>query len=307
LLKASMLNSGIMRPEKPEQIGLSYYQAALFCEMIEEKYGFERIRQSLLLFAENKPVEEVFLRTLGLDSAALDAAYDQYVDSKVKQIAAYLNFTGPEQPEEGGQSKEKLERMLQINPDDFFSNLRMGALLRKEGANGAAETYLKKAQELYPEYIEPGNPYQILGEMYLGSNREGDALTEFESWSRQDGESTIPLLKAAEIYAKRKDWDSITRILALAVFVNPYDLEMQRKLGEAAMESGKWTSAVAAFRSIAGMNPSDPAGAHYDLARALLASGKRPEAKREVLRSLEIAPSYKPAQKLLLKMSGANQ
>ncbi len=66
LLKVSELNAGMMRPKSPEQIELSYLQAGLFCSMIEEKFGFEKIRQSLELFAANKPAEEVFLQTLGL-------------------------------------------------------------------------------------------------------------------------------------------------------------------------------------------------------------------------------------------------
>ena len=52
-----------MRPQNPGQIIFAYYQAALVCEMIDEKYGFEKIRQSLRLFAENKPAEEVFRET----------------------------------------------------------------------------------------------------------------------------------------------------------------------------------------------------------------------------------------------------
>jgi len=44
LLKVSELNAGMMRPRVPEQIMLSYYQASLFCELIEKKFGFERFR-----------------------------------------------------------------------------------------------------------------------------------------------------------------------------------------------------------------------------------------------------------------------
>jgi Flp pilus assembly protein TadD len=54
------------------------------------------------------------------------------------------------------------------------------------------------------------------------------------------------------------------------------------------------------------LNPPDLAGAHYDLARALDTSGNRVEAKREVLRSLEIAPGFEKAQELLLKLRGGS-
>jgi tetratricopeptide (TPR) repeat protein len=69
------------------------------------------------------------------------------------------------------------------------------------------------------------------------------------------------------------------------------------------MESGKWPSALAAYGTLVGLN-ADSADAHYDLACALLASGNKQEAKREILRSLEIAPTYQKSQELLLKLSG---
>jgi Tfp pilus assembly protein PilF len=49
--------------------------------------------------------------------------------------------------------------------------------------------------------------------------------------------------------------------------------------------------------------PLDQAGAHYDLARAYHAAKQDAKAREEVETSLEAAPSFKPAQKLLLQLS----
>mgnify|MGYP000138110950 CR=1 FL=1 len=56
------------------------------------------------------------------------------------------------------------------------------------------------------------------------------------------------------------------------------------------------------FRAALAAGPVDPAPAHCDLAEALYASGRRADAKKEVLAALEIAPSYERAQELLLKI-----
>ncbi len=304
LLKASQLNSGIVRPQSPEQIMFSYYQAGMFCEMVDKKYGFEKIKQSLLLFAQNKPVEEVFRRTLGLNMAEIDAEYARYIDSQLKELASHIDFQFGDK-KFGESDKDELQKLLEKNPDDFFLNMRMGALLQKEGSNAAAEVYLKKAQKIFPQFVAPGNTYQSLGQMYLESKRVDEALAEFVAWSRQDGEATIPLLKAAEIYSGRKDWDSVAHTLKLSVYINPYDQDAQKKLGDAAMDSRRWPDAIAAYRVLIGLNPTDPAGTHYDLARALFASGDKQQAKREVLRSLENSPAYREAQELLLKVTGA--
>jgi len=307
LLKASELNAGILRPKNPEQIALSYYQAGLVCQWIEKEFGFDKIRQSLKLFAENIPAEDVFRRTLGLDVNGMNTAYARFVDAQIKEFASHLNFPEAHKAQEGNAvsetDKKELAQVLQKNPKDFFANLKMGQLLRKEGANTEAASHLKAAQQLFPQYVDPGNPYELLGKIYLESNREEDALGEYLSWTLRDGNSREPLLEAAKIYHNRKDWTSAARMLELSVFIYPYDQNVQRQLGEAAMEAGRWPVAIAAYRTLMGLNTPDPAGAHFDLARALLASGDWREAKREVLRALEIAPSFKKAQGLLLKIS----
>jgi tetratricopeptide (TPR) repeat protein len=306
LLKVSELNAGMMRPDSPEQVELSYYQAALFCRMIEEEFGFEEIKQSLELFAANKPTDEVFRETLGWDAKTTDAQYAAYLDSQLRTLAPRLAFQRIAAQAAAGAApgKAELTAVLKKDPEDFFANLQLGSQLCQEKSYNAAETYLKKAESLFPPFVEPGNPYQLLGEMYLEQGREDEALAQFHRWSRYDEVSVAPLARAAEIYRKRKDWPDEARILDLSVYIDPYDTKVHSLLGEAAMEAGNWPAAIAAYQVLLGLNPPDPADAHYNLARALLGAGKKDEAKREVLRSLEIAPTFEKAQQLLLKING---
>jgi tetratricopeptide (TPR) repeat protein len=303
LLTVSELNSGMMRPKFPEQIALSYYQASLVCQLIVEKFGFGKIREALELFAQNLPQEEVFRRSLGWDSATLDAEYSRFVEARLKDTARNMDFKrvadGGHLPEEKG----ALTSILEKNPDDFFANLKLGTLLRQEKANSVAEPYLKKAEKLFPEFVEPGNPYQLLGEIYTEEKRADEALNQWLAWARYDESATLPLNRAAEIYRDRKDWKNVTKMLELSVYIHPYDPAVHTQLGEAAMEAKDWSTAVASYRVLVGLESSDPAGAQFNLARALLASGKKQEAKRATLRALEIAPSYEKAQQLLLKLS----
>jgi tetratricopeptide (TPR) repeat protein len=162
LLKVSELNAGLMRPKFPEQIAFSYYQASLVCDLIEEKFGFDKIRQTLLLFAEGKPAESVFKEALGWDTAALDRQYQNYLDGKLRGIAARLDFksVGEHGAAIGKPDLQALTGRLQAAPEDFFANLHMGRLLHSEGKDSEAEPYLKKAAVLFPEFVEPNNAYQ---------------------------------------------------------------------------------------------------------------------------------------------------
>ena len=305
LLKVSELNAGLMRPKSPGQIELSYYQAGLFCRMIEEKFGFQKIRESLTLFAENLPVEEVFRRTLGWDAAAVDTQYAAYLDTQLKPLAARLDFQQLARQAAAGQPPDKasLETILKDHADDFFANLQLGALLRREKASTAAEGYFKKAESLFPDFVEPGNPYQILSEMYMETGREEDALAQFLGWARYDETALAPLKGAAAILARRKNQAEEARILDLSVYIDPYDTNVHAELGDAALQGENWPAAIAAYRVLLGLNPPDPSGAHYGLARALFGAGRMAEAKRETLLALEIAPTFEKAQQLLLKLN----
>ena len=53
------------------------------------------------------------------------------------------------------------------------------------------------------------------------------------------------------------------------------------------------------------LKPVDQAGAYTDLAESYLKSGRRAEARKQVLAALEIAPSYQRAQDLLLAIAEA--
>jgi cellulose synthase operon protein C len=319
LLKVSELNAGMMRPKNPGQIALSYYQAALVCELIEEKFGFEKIKQTLLLFARNEQPEKVFKEALGWDSATFDSEYARFLDARLQTVASRLDFSlftpaeraeseeksAPAQSVETTNLNEKSFRtLLSKNPDNFFANLQLGLFLLEKKTNREAEIYLKKATQLFPEFTEEGNPYQALGEMYLKEGRDDDALIQWLGWSRYDENSSQSLVNAAEIYSKKKDMASAAKELELSLYINPYDTGALTSLGEAAMACNSWQSAIAAYQALIGLNTTDPAGAHYGLARALLGANKPKEARKEVIRALEIAPTFEKAQELLLKLSG---
>mgnify|MGYP005831549567 CR=1 FL=1 len=306
LLKVREFNAGLMRPKFREQIAYTYYQASLFCELIEARFGFDRIRRTLDLFAENRPADEVFRLALGWDGETLEAEYARFLKERMQLPAARLRFPAAGEETGAGRrrapAKAELAARLERDPDDFFANLEMGLLLLKDGARRAAEQYLKRAQSLFPEFVETGNPYQVLSELYLEEGREDEALAELLGWAKYDETVLEPLVRAAQICRKRGDWKGAAAALRRAVYVYPFQAELHQQLGEAAAQCGDWPAAVAAYKVRVALNPPDLAAAYYDLARAWLGSGDRQEARRATLRALEIAPSYEKAQQLLLEL-----
>jgi Tfp pilus assembly protein PilF len=73
-------------------------------------------------------------------------------------------------------------------------------------------------------------------------------------------------------------------------------------LGELWLAQGNNTGAVREYSAVLAMKPLDMASARFDAAKAYLAAGDKAKAEENVLGSLEVAPGYKPAQKLLLEI-----
>jgi tetratricopeptide (TPR) repeat protein len=79
-----------------------------------------------------------------------------------------------------------------------------------------------------------------------------------------------------------------------------------QKLGDLDMELGNPNGAIREYGAVVALKPVDQAGAHFQLAKAYQAAKRPADAKEEVFSALEAAPSYKPAQKLLLELSAAD-
>jgi len=85
-------------------------------------------------------------------------------------------------------------------------------------------------------------------------------------------------------------------------YIYPMDEALHRKLGELWFAQANYPGAIREYGAVVALNPLDKAGAQYDLARSYFAGGQREQAEASVLLSLEAAPGYRPAQKLLLEM-----
>jgi predicted Zn-dependent protease len=77
---------------------------------------------------------------------------------------------------------------------------------------------------------------------------------------------------------------------------------LHRRLGDLLLAQGNASEAVREFRAALAMKPLDQAASHYNLAKAYRTANQAAEAIDEVLLSLEAAPGYRPAQRLLLDL-----
>jgi tetratricopeptide (TPR) repeat protein len=301
-VKISDLDGAFIRPKTPDGVMIAYFQASQVCEFVEEKFGFDAILQMLALYKDGRKTPDVLQSALRLTPDAFDKAFDEYIKSKTAAWRAVLGSGLLQTPGSTQHSKEALLTILKSRPDDYVANLRLGAVLKSDGEVDRAIEHLRKAMTSFPHYASEGNPYWLLADIYEARNQKQEAAAVLEAMLAHN-ETNVELPgRLARLKLDLGDKQGAINALQMAFYVRPFDAALHKLAGGVYLELGNPKAAVNEFRVVVALAPADLADAHYDLARALNAGGNRAEARREVLKSLEIAPGFEKAQDLLLKL-----
>lgn len=281
LLPVSRLNDGFVRPTYPEQVGFSYFQASLVCEMIEETRGPDAINAMLNGYRRGLAPEAVVRAALQMEPAELDREYDRWFRARYGSVIRAVSGR------EGG---------------EFQRVLREALNLLKTGLDEDARTGFERAKALFPEYHEAESPSWHLAALHRKAGRLEDAareLTHLTGLAESNYEANLELASVLEALG---DSAGAAAALERAVFVDPRDVALHQRLAGLYAAVGQWALAVRERRAVVALAPPDLAEAWYQLALAWDRAGNPSEARRAVLQALDRAPAFEAAQDLLLRI-----
>jgi tetratricopeptide (TPR) repeat protein len=273
-LPVEQMNEGFLHPKYPTQVFVSYYQASLICDYIEQRFGFAAIKKILLLYKDGKTTPEAFQAALGLTLPEFDTQFAEWVDEKVKNIDVKA----------------------------FTDLMKSGQEALASGDNDKAIETLNKSIQMYPEYTEEHNAYEPLADAYL---KKGDKKAAIETLKKFVGYSDTAFkgnIKLAGLLMESGDVARARQAFEGALYVRPMDVEEHQKFGDLLLNQKQYGPAVREFEALIALNAPDKAGTYTKLAESDFGRGDRQSAKANVLKALEIAPSYEPALELLLKV-----
>ena len=313
----STLTEGLVRPTFPGQIGLTYLQASYAFDWIERDWGFDTVRAFLDGYRADRTTEQLVDDLLGMDMDEADDAFDRYLrDRFSREFASTVGELEDEAMEDAaggdlvfaGRTDEAsirvLEEAVASFPGSFRFQLALGQTLLEAGRPDEAEEHLRAALDLFPGFDAPGGPLWGLATIHeqRGETLEAaDALRRLGHLSETAWE--VPL-REAELRRELGDDEGERDALRRAAEVYPFQLDLQTRRAEVAERLADTVEWVRARRAILGLAPVDRADAHFELARALQAAGDVDGARTQVLRALEIAPSFDAALELLLELRG---
>jgi len=276
LLPVTDLDRGFIRPEYESQVIVSYYQAGRICDYIQNRWGADKLLEMAHSFATVQTTGDVIQRSLGISAADFDRQFLAWLDGDIGKTAA--NF------------------------DEWRKALKELAAAAKDHHNDSVIAQGQKVRDLYPDYIYDANAYEFLAQAYEANGNKIEAAATLTGYEKRGGHDPDTLKELASLESDLGESAAAAATLDRINNIYPLDEQLHRTLGDLWLAQKDFPGAVREYSAVVAMHPMDAASAHLKLAQAYLAAGQTEKARENVLETLEAAPDYRPAQKLLLQL-----
>jgi cellulose synthase operon protein C len=282
LLPIADLDRGFIRPDYPAQIIVSYYEAGRICDYIQERWGADKLLDMVHAFSVKTTTPDVIQQTLGLKPEEFDEQFMEWLNKDVGPTVA--NFD---------QWRTALKELVQLAKDKKYDDVL---------TKGAA------VLAMYPDYVYPANAYEFMAEADMAKGDKQAAVTTLTQYEKKGGRNPDALKELASLEEELGHPVDAAATLDRINYIYPSnDEDLHRHLGDLWYEQNNFKGAIREYNAVIALHPLDSATAQYDLARAYFAAGQKDQAEEHLISSLEAAPSFKPAQKLLLQLKDSNE
>jgi Flp pilus assembly protein TadD len=282
LLPVAKLDRGFVYPEYPSQVIVSYFQAGSICDFIKEKWGEAKLLEMVHSYAHLQTTPQVVQTALGVTPDEFDKRYLAWIDKEYGAEAAHFD-----------EWRDKLKALTAAAQQKQYDVVL---------AQGPA------VLAMYPEYVDDANVYEL---MAVADKAKRDAKSEIAvltAYEHEGGQSPAVLKRLATLEQQAGEPAEATATLDRVNYIYPVkDEELHRRLGDLLYAQKQYDRAIREYNAVVASNPIDKVGAQFNLAQAYLAAGQKDKAEESVLAALEIAPGYRPAQKLLLELKQSPQ
>jgi tetratricopeptide (TPR) repeat protein len=277
LLPIADLDEGFLRPTYEEQVIVSYMQAGLVCDFINRHFGPDKLRELLFAFRDGLPTEMAIETTIDMPTTEFDKAFAQFVDQELGTVLAQLD--------EWHQAQLTIKNGL---------------------AAGAWDEVIAHAERLIaiiPQYSETDSPYIALAHAHTELGDSSSALAALETYWRNGGYDPTTLRRLSRWLVDAKRNDDAIAVMQSINLVDPLDGDLHGDLGDLLLATDRAAEALLEYQVALFLQPHDMATAWYRLASAEHKLGNVEQSQSHLLQALDVAPNYRPAQRLLLQLA----
>jgi len=283
LLPVAELEGGFVRPQYESQVIVSYFQAGRILDYIQDRWGLDKILDMVHSFAQSKTTPEAIQENLGMSPDEFD-----------KQFFAWLY-------------EQKALGKMAASFDEWRNRLKDLAELAKDKNWDAVLLKGDEVRQMYPDYVEGANAYEFIAEADMAKGDKKAAAAVLTEYEKIGGLSPDALKELASLEQEMAEPKEAAATLERINYIYPIDEDLHRKLCDLLFDQNNLPDDIRECNAVIAMHPLDQASAQFNVARAYFAAGRRDQAKDHLLASLEAAPGYRPAQKLLLQLEDSQK
>jgi len=278
LLPIADIDRGFVHPTYAAQVIVSYYEAGKMCDYIAQRWGESKLLDMAKEFASDRPTVDVIRDQLKMEPEAFDKDFLAQIDKETdKTVGGFSEWT---------------KQVREINQ------------LAKDGKTDEVITKGRAIEGLYPDYVEAGNVYNFVAQACLKKGDKACAMDELGRYNKIGGRDSDTVKQYATLLEEAGKTKEAAAALERLNYIYPLDTNLHERLGGLLLKINDAPAAVVEYQALVDLHPIDMAGSHYNLARAYKAAGQNDQAREEAINALEAAPDFRPAQKLLLELSG---
>lgn len=295
----SQLSGAFLKPASPLHLQFAYYHSSMVVDYLIGRFGPRAMDRMLVDLGQSIPINQALARHAGP------------IEELDKDFAAWFRKQAEAMAPEADWERPKLEATADSaawadwnkeHPKNYWGLVAEGKARISERKLKDAVTPLEQAASLY-EGQGADSPYRLLAAIHKELGETKAERSVLEKLVALDDEAAAARLRLAELASAEKDWPAVVEHTTQALAINPLVPAPYRQLAAAAEATERRGVAIEAHRALLVLDPLDLAETHFRLAKLLKAEGESQEARRHVVQSLEQAPRYLAAHRLLLELA----
>jgi cellulose synthase operon protein C len=244
----------------PADVMLAYHQGWLYVEYIAKTYGEESVAKLLEAFKLGLDTGDAVRRACGVDKAALEKGYREFLRAAVKGLPRYerpvafndllaLQKKNPDDPDlaarlaaeyarrsKPAEAKKLADLALAKEKGHPVASIVKARLLQREQDAAGARAVLEEAVKANPEDMRV---LTALGRILVESNEPQQAVQWFEAIRNRGTPETEVLDTLAKLYAMLKKDDALANVLADLAARNPDELDIPLRLAKLHRDAGR--------------------------------------------------------------------
>jgi lipopolysaccharide biosynthesis regulator YciM len=299
LVPISQLSGAFLRPKSPLHLQFAYYTSSLAVEFWIEQFGMPGLQQLLRDLSMGMKIEEALTRLPG-SLESLDTEFLRYARDQANRFASSATFERlPKNP------AFDLASWLTENPNSYWGwKAQLDDMIQSKEWERATEAANRLA-ELWPQDHSENGIYSTLATIHRERSQPDQERQALVQLAQHAAAPTTGLLRLAELDSQSNDWNAVALWCERLQAIQPMRFEVQSLRADAAEKLDNPALAARALTALTQMNPADPSGIYFRLAKSFKASGDPARAKRYCLMSLEESPRFAEAIRLLMELPTA--